>query len=104
MTWPGFTLSGPRDTFTSSNSDVAYNLLISASKIFLLNIEPGCVFNSLFMTQSFVFPFLGFPSITNSPSESGNLIFTSDIIPSETFNFTTPSSEILSGPLILAKE
>ena len=65
---------------------------------------PGCVFNSLFMTHSFVLPFLGFPSITNSPSESGNLIFTSEIIPSETFNVTTPSSEILSGPLILAKE
>ena len=43
-------------------------------------------------------------SITNSPSESGNLIFTEDIMPSETFNVTTPSSEILSGPLILAKE
>ena len=65
---------------------------------------PGCVFNSLFMTQSFVFPFLGFPSITNSPSEPGNLIFTSDIIPSETFNVTIPFSEILSGPLILTKE
>jgi len=56
------------------------------------------------MTQSFVFPFLGFPSVTNSPSESGNLNFTSDIIPSETFNVTTPFSEILSGPFILAKE
>jgi len=65
---------------------------------------PGCVFNSLFTTQSFVYPFLGFPSITNSPSESGNLIFTSDIRPSETFNVTTPFSEILSGLLILAKE
>ena len=65
---------------------------------------PGCVFNSLFMTQSFVFPFLGFPSIINSPSEFGNLIFTSDIRPSETFNVTTPFSEILSGLLILAKE
>jgi len=97
-------LSGPRETFTSSNNDVAYSLPISASKIFLLKIVPGCVFNSLLMTQSFVFPFLGFPSITNSPSESGNLIFTSDIIPSETFNITTPFSEILSGPLILTKE
>jgi hypothetical protein len=56
------------------------------------------------MTQSFVLPFLGFPSIINSPSESGNLIFTSDIIPSETFNVTTPFSEILLGPLTLAKE
>jgi len=65
---------------------------------------PGCVFNSLFITHSLVFPFLGFPSTTNSPSESGNLIFTSDIIPSETFNVTIPLSEILSGPLILAKE
>ena len=65
---------------------------------------PGCVFNSLFLTQSFVFPFLGFPSVVNSPSESGNLIITSDIIPSETFNVITPFSEILSGPLILAKE
>ena len=82
MTWPGLELSGPRDTLTSSKSDVAYNLPISASKIFLLNIEPGCDFNSLFITQSFVFPFLGFPSISNSPSESGNLILTSDIMPS----------------------
>jgi len=65
---------------------------------------PGCVFNSLFITQSFVFPFLGFPSIIKSPSEFGNLIFTSDIMPSETFNITTPFSEILSGLLILAKE
>jgi len=67
-------------------------------------MAPGCVFNSLFITQSFVLPSLGFPSITNSPSESGNLIFTSDIIPSETFNVTIPFSEILSGPFILAKE
>ena len=74
MTWPGFELSGPRETFTSSKSDVAYSLLISASKIFLLKIVPGRVFSSLFITQSFVFPFLGCPSITNSPSESGNLI------------------------------
>jgi len=65
---------------------------------------PGCVFSSLLITQSFVLPFLGFPSITNSPSESGNLNFTSDIIPSETFNVTIPFSDILSGPLILAKE
>ena len=65
---------------------------------------PGCVFNSLFITQSFVFPFLGFPSIINSPSEFGNLICMSDMIPSETFNVITPLSEILSGPLILAKE
>jgi len=97
-------LSGPRETFTSSNNDVAYNLPISASRIFLLNIEPGCVFNSLLMTQSFVFPFLGFPSIIVSPSEPRNLNFTSDIMPSETFNITTPFSEILSGPVILAKE
>ena len=97
-------MSGPRETFISSNNDVAYSLRISASKIFLLNIEPGCVFNSLFMTQSFVFPFLGFPSITDSPSESRNLIFTSDMIPSETFNVITPFSEILSGPLILTRE
>ena len=82
ITCPGFELSGPRETLTSLNNDVEYSLPISSSKIFLLNIEPGCVFNSLFMTQSFVFPFLGFPSITNSPSESGNLIFTSDTIPS----------------------
>ena len=104
MTWPGLKLSGPRETLTSSNNDVAYSLPISASKIFLLNIEPGCVFNSLFITQSFVFPFLGFPLITISPSESGNLIFTSVIIPSETFNVIIPSSDILSGPFILAKE
>jgi len=83
---------------------VAYSLPISASKIFLLKMVPGCVFNSLFMTQSFVFPFLGFPSTTNSPSESGNLIFTSDIMPSLTFNVITPSSEIISGQLIIAKE
>ena len=38
MTCPGFSLSGPRDTLTSSNKDVEYNLFISASKIFLLNI------------------------------------------------------------------
>ena len=56
------------------------------------------------MTQSFVFPFLGFPSIIVSPSEPRNLNFTSDIMPSETFNVNTPLSEILSGPLILAKE
>jgi len=97
-------LSGPRETFTSSNNDVEYSLPISASKIFLLNIEPGCVFNSLFITQSFVFPFLGFPSIIVSPSEPRNLNFTSDIMPSETFNVTIPLSEILSGPVILAKE
>ena len=97
-------MSGPRETFTSSNNDVAYSLPISASKIFLLKMVPGCVFNSLFMTQSFVFPFLGFPSITNSPSEPGNLSFTSDIIPSETFNVNTPFSEILSGPLIITNE
>jgi len=65
---------------------------------------PGCVFNSLFITQSFVFPFLAFPSIIDSPSVPGNLSFISDIIPSETFNVTIPLSEILSGPLILAKE
>ena len=56
------------------------------------------------MTQSFVFPFLGFPSIIDSPSDPWNLNFTSDIIPSETFKVTIPFSEILSGPLILAKE
>ena len=56
------------------------------------------------MTQSFVLPFLGFPSIIVSPSEPRNRNFTSDIIPSETFNVTTPLSEILSGPIILAKE
>ena len=33
-----------------------------------------------------------------------NLNFISDIIPSETFNLTIPFSEILSGPLILARE
>jgi len=65
---------------------------------------PGCVFNSLFMTQSFVFPFLGFPSIIDSPSDPGNLNSISEIMPSETFNVTIPFSEILSGPLILAKE
>ena len=89
---------------TSSNNEVAYSLPISASKTFLLNIVPGFVFNSLFMTQSFVFPFLGFPSITTSPSEPKNLNFTSDTIPSLTFNVTTPFSEILSGPLILTRE
>ena len=104
MTWPGFKLSGPRDTFTSSNNDVAYSLLISASKIFLLNIVPGCVFNSLFITHSFVFPLLGFPSTIDSPSDPGNLNFTSDTIPSEIFKVTIPFSEILSGPFILAKE
>ena len=77
---------------------------MSASKIFLLKMVPGCVFNSLFMTQSFVFPFLGFPSIKDSPSDPGNLNLISDIIPSATFKITIPSSEILSGPLILAKE
>ena len=56
------------------------------------------------MTQSFVFPFLGFPSIIVSPSEPRNLNFTSDIMPSETCNVTIPFSEILSGPVILAKE
>ena len=56
------------------------------------------------MTQSFVFPFLGFPSTIDSPSEPRNLNFTSDTIPSETFNDTTPFSEILSGPLIRTKE
>ena len=56
------------------------------------------------MTQSFVLPFLGFPSMIDSPSDPGNLNFISDIIPSETFNITMPLSEILSGPLILAKE
>ena len=65
---------------------------------------PGCVFNSLLMTQSFVFPFLGFPSIIDSPSDPGNLNFKSDMIPSETFNVTMPFSYIRSGPLILAKE
>ena len=65
---------------------------------------PGCVFNSLFMTQSFVLPFLGFPSIIDSPSDPKNLNFISDMIPSETFNVTIPLSEILSGPVILAKE
>ena len=65
---------------------------------------PGCVFSSLFITQSFVLPFLSLPSIINSPSEPGNLNSMSDIIPSETFNVTIPSSEILSGPFILAKE
>ena len=65
---------------------------------------PGCVFNSLLITQSFVLPFLGFPSIKDSPSDPGNLNFTSDIMPSEIFKVTIPSSEILSGPLILAKE
>ena len=97
-------MSGPRETLPSSNNAVAYSRLISASKIFLLNIVPGFVFNSLFMTQSFVFPFLGFPSTIDSPSDPGNLNFISDIIPSETFNVISPSSEILSGPLILAKE
>ena len=29
---------------------------------------PGRVLSSLFMTQSFVFPFLSFPSIKDSPS------------------------------------
>ena len=65
---------------------------------------PGCVFSSLFITHSFVFPFLGFPSIIDSPSEPGNLNFMSDIMPSDTLNVTIPFSEILSGPLILAKE
>ena len=65
---------------------------------------PGCVFNSLFITQSFVFPFLGCPSIIDSPSDPGNLNFISDIMPSETLNVTIPFSEILSGPLILANE
>ena len=97
-------MSGPRDTLTSSKSEVAYSLLISASKIFLLNIVPGCVFNSLLITQSFVFPFLGFPSMTDSPSDPGNLNSISDMMPSETFNITIPFLEILSGPLILAKE
>ena len=77
---------------------------MSASKIFLLNMVPGLVFNSLFITQSFVFPFLGFPSIIDSPSDPRNLNSISDMIPSETFSITIPSSEILSGPLILAKE
>ena len=56
------------------------------------------------MTQSFVLPFLGFPSIDDSPSDPRNLNFISDIVPSETFNITIPFSDILSGPLILAKE
>ena len=65
---------------------------------------PGCDFNSLLMTQSFVFPFLGFPSLKDSPSDPGNLSLISDMMPSETFNVTTPFCEILSGPIILAKE
>ncbi len=56
------------------------------------------------MTQSFVFPFLGFPLIIDSPSDPGNLNFTSDMIPSKTFKVIIPFSEILSGPVILANE
>ena len=56
------------------------------------------------MTQSFVFPFLGFPSIIDSPSDPRNLNSISDMIPSETFKVTIPFLEILSGPFILAKE
>ena len=97
-------MSGPRETLTSSNNDVAYSLLMSASKIFRLNMDPGSVFNSLFITQSFVFPFLGFPSIIDSPSDPRNLNLTSDTIPSEILKVTIPFSEILSGPLILTNE
>ena len=56
---------------------------------------PGCVFSSLFITQSFVFPFLGFPSITDSPSDPGNLSLISEIMPSETFNITINSYDAL---------
>ena len=56
------------------------------------------------MTQSFVFPFTGFSSMMDSPSDPWNLNFISDIMPSETFNVTIPLSDILSGPFIRAKE
>ena len=56
------------------------------------------------MTQSFVLPFLGFPSRIDSPSDPTNLNSISETIPSSTFKMTTPSLEILSGPFILERE